>query len=152
MRLGKFARHILGLSFFLILAFTVQAGFCGYTADCDQAPTWETGSWTKNDCLKFETANDNAAEPATPGKISNSAACDCAASPIRGVLACRPCQHGKTQWRQDNLGRNSRESRASVWPRLWTSRLTWTGIIRVCSGDKTRAESITRRAVRRCPS
>jgi hypothetical protein len=72
MRLGKFTRHALYLSFFLVLAFTAQAGFCGYTADCDQAPTWKTGSWTKSDCLKFEESLDEAAKPATPGKISGT--------------------------------------------------------------------------------
>lgn len=68
---GKFVRNILGLSFFILLMFPGQAGFCAYTADCDQAPTWQTGSWTENDCLTFEAALDDAAQPATPGKVSN---------------------------------------------------------------------------------
>ena len=72
MHIGKFMRHTLGLSFLLVLVFSVQAGFCGYTADCDQAPTWETGSWTKRDCLKFEEALDDAAGPTVPGKICNA--------------------------------------------------------------------------------
>ncbi len=71
MHFGKFMRYATGLSFFFILAFAARAGFCGYTVDCGQAPTWETGSWTKNDCLKFEAALDNAAQAATPGKTSN---------------------------------------------------------------------------------
>ena len=65
-------RHALFLSLFLVLVFSAYAGFCGYTADCDQAPKWGTGSWTKNDCLKYEKANDDAAEPATYGKICNT--------------------------------------------------------------------------------
>ena len=72
MRIGKFMRRALGTSFLLILVFTAHAGFCGYTADCNQAPTWGTGSWTMSDCLEFEKACDETAKPATPGKTSNS--------------------------------------------------------------------------------
>jgi hypothetical protein len=105
MHLRKFTRHILGLSFFLILAFTVQAGFCGYTADCGQAPTWQTGSWTKNDCLNYEKANDNAAEPATPGKISNS------------LLAIVPPRQYAGSWPEDSINT----------ARLHGGKITWEG-------------------------
>jgi hypothetical protein len=101
----KFTRHILGLSFFLILAFTGQAGFCGYTADCSQAPTWVTGSWTTNDCLNFEKANDNAAEPATPGKISNT------------LLAIVPPRQYAGSWPEDPINR----------VRLNGGKITWEG-------------------------
>src|SRR5208337_92156 len=69
---GRFTRHALFLSLFLVCVFSAQAGFCGYTADCDQAPNWGTGSWTKHDCLTFEGALDDAAWPAVPGKICNT--------------------------------------------------------------------------------
>jgi hypothetical protein len=69
---GKFIRHSMSLSFSIAFMFLAQAGFCGYTADCDQAPKWGTGSWTEKDCLTFEKALDDAAEPATPEKVCNT--------------------------------------------------------------------------------
>ena len=142
MQIGKSMRHILGASFLLVLLFTAQAGFCGYTADCYQAPTWETGSWTKNDCLEFEAACDQAAKPATPRKTSNSLLAIVPPRQYAGSWPADPVNTarlhgGKISWE------GTPESRASVWQRSWTLRLTWTGIIRVCSVEKTRAESST---------
>lgn len=60
------------LCLFLFLLLAARVGYCGYTADCAQAPTWTTGSWTENDCLRFEKSLDETAGPARPDKISNS--------------------------------------------------------------------------------
>lgn len=105
MRIGKFMRHTLGPSLLLILALTAQAGFCGYTADCNQAPTWETGSWTKDDCLDFEKACDETAKPATPGETSNS------------LLAIVPPRQYAGSWPADPINK----------ARLHGGKISWEG-------------------------
>ena len=90
--------RFLYLSLFLFLAFSARAGLCGYTADCAQAPTWATGSWTKHDCLQFEKALDEAAKPATPHEISS------------GLLAVVPPRQyagppSMPSWPEDHINR-----------------------------------------------
>ncbi len=56
----------------VFLFFAARLGYCGYTADCDQAPFWITGSWTVEDCLRFEASLDETAKTSTPEKVSNT--------------------------------------------------------------------------------
>jgi hypothetical protein len=103
---GKFVRYTLGLSLFLMIAFAAQAGFCGYTADCSQAPTWQTGHWTVKDCLNFEAANDDASRPATPAKVSAS------------LLAIVPPRQYAGTWPVDPINKT----------RLNGGKISWEGV------------------------
>lgn len=91
MSAARLSRHALFTSLFLLALLWAHAGFCGYTADCNQAPTWQTGSWTEQDCLTFEKALDDAAKPATPGKTTNSLL---AIVPLDNTRERPACLHG----------------------------------------------------------
>lgn len=108
MRPGRFAGNVLVLTFSLLLVFSAGTGLCGYTQDCDQAPTWTTGSWTKNDCLKFEKALDDAAGPATPNKVSNQLL---AIVPPRGYAG----PPSLPPWPDDQINRNKLHGGKISW-------------------------------------
>jgi hypothetical protein len=103
MQVGKFVRHILAPSLFLILVLTARAGLCGYTADCGEAPKWQTGSWAKNDCLNFEKALDETAKPATPSKISSN------------LLAIVPPRQYSGAWPEDPINTARLHGGKIIW-------------------------------------